>query len=133
MCAILECRRDETGQPFPPEVCEACAEELHHAATKKDADMYIKIFANLSYPQFESLNKAYVGDLSADLRKFSGDFFELLLARCSNKYDYLSYRLSLDKEHAIPRYRLLILLFEYYSHVILVIGKNSRVPVSKRG
>jgi hypothetical protein len=105
-CRILECKRSESTEPAPPEVVTSLVEELHHAATKKDADIYIRIFSDLSFSEFRSLSKGYAiqyGDIMTELSKFSGDFYSLLLARCSEKYDYLCYRLHAEGASAVPR------------------------------
>lgn len=106
ICRILECKRSESTEPYPPEVVESLVEELHHAASKKDADIYIKIFSDMSFAEFQSLSKGYAikyGEIINELSKFSGDFYNLLLARCSEKYDYLCYRLHAEGATAIPR------------------------------
>jgi hypothetical protein len=106
-CRILECKRSESTEPYPAEVVTSLVEELHHAATKKDADIYIRIFSDLSFSEFRSLSKGYAiqygGDVMIELSKFSGDFYSLLLARCSEKYDYLCYRLHAEGASAVPR------------------------------
>lgn len=106
ICRILECKRSESTEPYSHEVVQALVEELHLASSKKDADAYIRIFADISFSEFQSLSKGYAaqyGDIIGELKKFSGDFYNLLLARCSDKYDYLCYRLHLEGAVAIPR------------------------------
>lgn len=106
ICRILECKRSESTEAYSPEVVTSLVEELHHAATKKDAEIYIRIFADISFSEFQSLSKGYAiqyGDIIAELGKFSGDFYNLLLARCSQKYDYLCYRLHAEGASAVPR------------------------------
>lgn len=110
----LECRRDESGCDFEIETASRIAAELEEAFRKKDADAYIRIFANMSFEQFESLNAVFRnGGVVDTLRIFSGDFASLLLARCTNRLHYLCFRLSSDKE-AIPRY-----VYVYTSPVVL--------------
>lgn len=117
ICRILECKRSESTEPYPYEVVHALVEELHLASSKKDADAYIRIFADMSFSEFQSLSKGYAaqyGDIIGELKKFSGDFYNLLLARCSDKYDYLCYRLHLEGAVAIPRLVLFFLKINYY-------------------
>jgi hypothetical protein len=99
----LECRRDESGCDFETGTASRIAAELEEAFRKKDADTYIRIFANMSFEQYESLNSVYRnGGVVDTLRIFSGDFASLMLARCTNRLHYLCFRLSSDKE-SIPR------------------------------
>mmetsp|Transcript_3601 Transcript_3601/g.5585 ORF Transcript_3601/g.5585 Transcript_3601/m.5585 type:complete len:539 (-) Transcript_3601:148-1764(-) len=99
MSGVLECRRDESGSGFDPEFAACVASNLETAATKKDADVYVQVFSNLSYQQFLSVNAVYRGNnLVEDLKKFSGDFYSLLCARCTHKYALLCGRLMEDKD-----------------------------------
>ncbi len=129
VCRILECRRSESTSPYPPEVVQSLVEELRLISQKKDPDGYIRIFADLSFAEFQSLSNGYAaqyGDIISELRKFSGDFFNLLLARCSEKYDYLCYRLHTEGADAIPRYSEAIILLRFLGSWGLSKEKNAK-------
>lgn len=72
-----------------------------------DAEPFIRILANINYAQFESLNRKYkdqqlLKDISS---KLGGSFEAAVIARCSDKYEFLAKKVdkalkgfSVDKE-----------------------------------
>lgn len=100
---ILECKRSESTEPYDPQTAKDIAMALQQAIVKKNADEVIKLLANTSFPQYHSLNEAYMGmnkrkEITKALNVFSGDFYQLLVARCTEKYHYLCSRICEDKE-----------------------------------
>ena len=96
---MLQCDRDERCEPLNNDLALAYANELFAATAQKmvsaDPEPYIRIFPNLNYVQFQSINDIYpkrslMTDMTA---KTGGDFQELLVGIATPKYDYLVTRL----------------------------------------
>jgi glutamyl/glutaminyl-tRNA synthetase len=107
METILACKRSESEVPFDAALARQVAEALQEAIRKKLPNEIIKRLANLSYPQFKSVNEQYMNmnkrtDILKALKVFSGNFYTALQTRCSEKYQYLCSRIVQDKD-AITR------------------------------
>jgi len=103
MKVILECKRSESEAPLDLLIAADTSTRLDMALLKKNADQVIGILANLSYPEFVSVNEAYMKThkkrtVYQALGAFSGDFYQLLIARCTGKYHYLCSRLKEDRD-----------------------------------
>lgn len=123
---LLECNRNEEEVRFPEVVARGYANELYQAGAARTIGMepepFIRILANISYKQFESINDFYPGkQLIKDIQsKLGGDFQLAVLTRCTNKYDYLATRIetalkgwSPDKE-TLCRYVILSLFYAIF-------------------
>lgn len=97
---MLECNRDENDTRFDDETARRLAKELYDAGAGRtlgfDPDPFINILVNISNAQFESINEHYMNkQLIKDITtKLGGDFQMAVLARCTNKYDYLATRIE---------------------------------------
>lgn len=97
---ILECNHDEDNEVFPDDLARQYAKELYDAGAGRtigmDPEPFIRILANVSRKQFESINQHYpsqqlVKDITA---KLGGDFQLAVLTRCQDKYEYLASRIE---------------------------------------
>lgn len=97
---VLECNRDEENKRFDIDTARRFANELHAAGAARtlgfDPEPFIRILANVSRPQFESINDCYpnkqlIKDITA---KLGGDFQLAVLTRCSDKYEYFASRIE---------------------------------------
>jgi hypothetical protein len=103
MKVILECKRSESETPLDAALAKDLAMSLQGAIVKKNAEEVIQILGNVSYSQYRSINEAYMGmhkkrEVTSALNVFSGDFYQLLVARCTGKYHFLCSRLFEDKD-----------------------------------
>lgn len=103
MKLILECKRNEGEAGYDPTTAKNIAMQLDTLIHKKNAEEIIKLLGNQSYAQIASINEGYMAThkkktLLQALTVFSGDFYQLLAARCTGKYHYLCSRLFEDKE-----------------------------------
>ena len=78
--------------------------QLTDAMRHKKADDVIRILANLSFAQFDSLNTCYMNQnkkktIIEALNVFSGDFYTLLAARCTERFHYFCARIAEDKDN----------------------------------
>jgi hypothetical protein len=98
---VLECKRDEFGDPFDDETATKLAAEVYAAGAGRtigiDAEVFIRVFSTISKPQFDSLNAKYKNQqLLKDIdAKLGGDFAQAIKIRCSDRYEYLAGRLAL--------------------------------------
>lgn len=103
MKIILECKRSEAEEGYDNALAKDLCVRLDSHLQKKNAEEVIKLLANMSIPQFNSVNEAYMQthkkkNVYQALNVFSGDFYQLLVARCTSKYHYLCSHLFDDKE-----------------------------------
>lgn len=101
---ILECKRDEGKVGFDQLMAKDIVMQLTEAMRHKKADDVIRILANLSFAQFDSLNTCYMNmnkkkTIIEALNVFSGDFYTLLVARCTERFHYLCARIAEDKDN----------------------------------
>eukprot|EP01035_Chromulina_nebulosa_P017534 gene17534-23096_t len=97
---ILECQHDESNKPFDTQTAIQYAQELYEAGIGRtlgiDPEPFLRILANISNIQFESINNVYkdqklVKDIST---KLGGSFESVVLARISDKYVYLAAKIE---------------------------------------
>lgn len=103
MKVLLQCKRSEVEVPYDAAHAKEVAMCLQAALVKKNAEEVIKLLANLSYAQYASVNEAYMSfnkkkEVTQALSVFGGDFYQLLLARCTSKYHLLCARIAEDKD-----------------------------------
>lgn len=105
---VLELKRDEENKPYDPQKAKPIAEQLWTAGGAKvlgcDTDVFVKLLGNINHVQFDSINDVYNGNqLMKDVeRKLGGNLRDIVVARCTEKYDYLAKRLFKEKD-SIPR------------------------------
>eukprot|EP01032_Pedospumella_encystans_P021457 gene21457-24340_t len=101
---ICECKRDEGKEGFDQMAAKDIVTQLTDAMRHKKADDVIRILANLSFAQFDSLNTCYMNQnkkktIIEALNVFSGDFYTLLAARCTERFHYFCARIAEDKDN----------------------------------
>jgi hypothetical protein len=111
MLRVLDCERDESNDAFDDATATAFAKELYEAGAARslgiDPEPFIRILPNINQRQFEAINRKYRDQqLIKDITSKLGGAFEMaVIARCSDKYEFLAKKVekalkgfSVDKE-----------------------------------